>query len=188
MKLLCLGDSLTAGWYKQGQAYAPYASKVKEAIKDIDITLMGYPGADATMLRRTLESSAEYRRCEVAVVLVGTNDVIRQCRDGSKDSAMRVFSNIHDLYRILLERNIRVIPVTIPPIVPLDPEDGMTIARDLINDTIRTYAKERDLRLVEFHDTILKADSKTHFDDECHMTPLGYDLLGKLVIEQLSKM
>ena len=188
MRILCLGDSLTSGWYSQGEEFEPYSKHVQTARKGDTVLQMGYPGADAPALKRVLETSTEYISCDVVVVLIGTNDIIRQCRKGDEESSVRVFSNIHQLYRILLDKHIKIIPVTVPPLVGEDPTDGLTIARNFVNSAIRTFAKDQELQLVEFHDAIREVDSSTHFDDECHMSPLGYQLLAKLVIEKLSKI
>lgn len=50
LSILCFGDSLTAGWYKYGLEYHPYAKKLHECLQaalpttDIMIEVDGVPG------------------------------------------------------------------------------------------------------------------------------------------------
>ena len=50
LRILCFGDSLTAGYHDWGQKYHPYAIRLEERLKqqypytDIQITIDGLPG------------------------------------------------------------------------------------------------------------------------------------------------
>ena len=189
MKILCLGDSLTTGWYKYGCAAEPYGEHVEEAMTNVEVISMGFPGAStARVYRNFLEATdGDISDYDTAVILTGTND-ISQCRDGDMRPAETTVAELHKIYNTFLKKNIKVVPVTVPPFAAHESDCDMTKCRNIVNNEIRKFASDNKLPVVEFHDAILKEDSESYYDDNVHMSPVGYQLLARLVIEQLTKL
>eukprot|EP01060_Flectonema_neradi_P025299 TRINITY_DN34115_c0_g1_i1.p1 TRINITY_DN34115_c0_g1~~TRINITY_DN34115_c0_g1_i1.p1 ORF type:complete len:206 (+),score=45.79 TRINITY_DN34115_c0_g1_i1:50-619(+) len=189
MKILCVGDSLTQGWYKGGFAQAPYSEYVEQNMNKVDVVTLGYPGANTTrVLMNMMEVlGGDVSDYDAAVVLSGTND-ISQCEDDPSSTANKVLTRLQKIYSTFLDKNKKLVVVTVPPFADHDPEYILTKCRNIVNDGIRSFASENNLLLAEFHDAILSEDSNTFYDDNVHMSPVGYELLGKLVVEQLKKL
>lgn len=120
MKVLCFGDSLTAGTPGFEPGYGGDVRSqygfwmVEEAKKtgyhELEFTNRGVPGELASMMfsrfRRTL-SEDEY---DIAVIMGGSNDI------GWGNEPVTIHASLNRLWQLSIDNSIIVIACTIPPI------------------------------------------------------------------------
>ena len=91
-RILCFGDSLTAGYHNYGMTFSPYGQFLKEALgSSASVTIVGFSGWTTTQLvdnaDRDMESDVVGRKWpglkvalgrenfNLAIVMGGTNDL-----------------------------------------------------------------------------------------------------------------
>ena len=202
-RVFCYGDSLTMGYHKMGLASSPY-SAVLTSEHSFNVSHCGLPGWTAEQLADHFPtafadaSPGDAEGCPWAwvVVLCGTNDLARPSDCGGQPSS--VFSSVQRVWEQAEGCGARVVAVTVPPLrergdtggVQPSQGDGLAVRRDELNRLIRTAAQARGAPCADFAallahgdggDAAAEAARRRLFDDNVHMSPAGYRLLGDLV-------
>ncbi|KAL2160944.1 hypothetical protein VTH06DRAFT_8656 [Thermothelomyces fergusii] len=199
LRVLCFGDSLTAGYSHWGRVYHPYNGMLENMLS------MAYPGLKITtvedglsgstvkheFLRRmntqfaapktkTQDEEPGGKRYDWAIVLGGTNDLAMGFPPED------IFEALKEVWDVPLSRQCKVLALTVP-------EAGLTgefrerldARRDELNDLIRGYKRE-NFHVFDLHKAVpywgmSEPDRRRYWDDQVHFTPAGYDLIGNKV-------
>lgn len=186
MKVLCFGDSLTAGTPGFEPGYGGDVRSqygfwmVEEAKKanyhELEFTNRGVPGELASMMfsrfRRTL-SEDEY---EVAIIIGGSNDV------GWGNEPVTIHASLNRLWQLSIENSITVIACTIPPIGSEYPT--IQRAQQNLNELIK-QSKSKDIHIVDVFSALADKDrlllSVYDSGDGLHLSVEGYRKLGETI-------
>lgn len=207
LKILSFGDSLTEGFHRFGFAFHPYS---KELTKKLDEKLAGMEmiekKAKALVHQRGLsgeftdhmiprlgrlleQATAANQPYDAVCILGGTNDL------SSDDSAEEVFHRLKQLYdQVLAHGDGKTVLVTITIPQSACKDDEYVSRREGINALIKEFSSKGDdsssgqgrvvcvdaEKSLPFF-TLEQEKDKIIWDDALHMTPEGYDLLGRLV-------
>ncbi|KAK0718720.1 SGNH hydrolase-type esterase domain-containing protein [Apiosordaria backusii] len=196
LRILCFGDSLTAGYSYLGSVYHPYDTKMVQmlamAFPDWDITTVerGKPGdvVKTGFLTRMQECYTvpppkhkdEKPPFDWAIVLGGTNDLAFGI------PPQEIFKKLTEVWDVALRRGCKILALTVPDVVSEGRTKGRADAdRKVLNELIMGY-KKPDLHVYDLHDAISltkmsPADRTRYRDDQIHFTPDGYDLIGNKV-------
>ena len=209
-RVLCYGDSLTAGFWSGGHAFHPYATQLSRRLGGcaVDhIGLSGYTSAqmaatlggnttegdvDATRQRwATLDEALERTAYTHVVVLAGTNDLSRLRHAGGPRSAADVVDDVAALHKRALASGAQTLALTVPQPAFEGVRPQMAAGRAEINAGLRDFAaaKERvtlpDLEPLLPHLNATAEERARLWDDGLHLTPAGYDTLGDAVADAL---
>ncbi|KAM0806949.1 putative SGNH hydrolase-type esterase domain-containing protein [Seiridium cardinale] len=193
LRILCLGDSLTAGY----PPAHPYAGKLVEYLEaafpthGVEIQVDGVPGDLVTRgsFIKRMETMWKMQEPEGGfdwtIVLGGTNDV------GWGFSADKVLQSLKKVYDIPLSKGGKVLALTVPE-TRLENND-LDERRNAVNDGIKSHKQQNfytfDLYKSVPYRTMSKADQEKYWDpDGLHFTEAGYDLIGEKVAEGLTKI
>ncbi|KAK6840663.1 SGNH hydrolase-type esterase domain-containing protein [Apiospora arundinis] len=189
LRILCLGDSLTAGYPDDH----PYAHKLKEVLEATDPRLAvetavdGRPGdqvADGTFRRRMQMRWAE-DEYDWTIVLGGTNDLAWNV------PGRKVLEALQNCWDIPLSKGGKVLALTIPDCE----HQGASIGdrRTSVNRAIKTH-KQRNFytydlfEALPFHNMDPDERYTVWNFDGLHLDAAGYDLMGQKVAEALLKI
>ncbi|CEJ55729.1 hypothetical protein PMG11_01967 [Penicillium brasilianum] len=185
--ILCFGDSLTAGWYKYGLEYHPYAKKLHECLQaafpttDIMIEVDGVPGDLVTsppgsFLSR-IQGRCATKKYDWVIVLGGTNDL------GYGNGPDKIYSALQESWNVVLATGGKVLALTVPECAAesaiLDQRRAQLNSAILAHQAERFYAF--DLKSQIPYRAATQTFRDEIFDDGLHLTPAGYDLMGSLV-------
>lgn len=202
LRLLAVGDSLTAGYYHFGSGYHPYAEHLSELFESAQVPVIidekGVSGerAASTMVRR-LETLLESKESfyDWILILGGTNDI------GYHVSAANIFEQgLKSMYEMVLNRtssNTKLVTMTILQIGSYPQGHNIDKKREVFNEMIRDYvrnhnAQERvylvDLdKAIQYHSMKDTNERDLIWDDGVHLTPAGYDQMAVEIFEVIRK-
>jgi len=198
LRILALGDSLTAGYYNHGQDYHPYATHLtylfESANIPVEIDERGISGERVipTMvnrLRRFLNNDASY---DWIIILGGNNDLCRVL-------AEKIFKQgLEPMYEMCLNHTQKKVKLAVMTVIensydmPTQKDDQ---DRQALNAMIRDYvaksnAQDRiclvDLdKGIPYHNVSNDEERKRIWDDGVHLTPAGYDRMATLVFNAI---
>ncbi|KAK6083035.1 GDSL-like Lipase/Acylhydrolase [Seiridium cupressi] len=215
LRILCLGDSLTAGY----PPAHPYAGKLVEYLEaafpthGVEVKVDGVPGDLVTRGSFIKRMETMWKMQEPkggfdwTIVLGGTNgkDNIAN-KGGTKDgfadswnysdvgwglSADKVLQSLKKVYGIPLSKGGKVLALTVPE-TRLE-NKNLDERRTAVNDGIKSHKQQNfytfDLYKSVPYRTMSKADQEKYWDpDGLHFTEAGYDLIGEKVAEGLTKI
>ncbi|KAI1855439.1 hypothetical protein JX266_000304 [Neoarthrinium moseri] len=191
LRVLCLGDSLTAG----SPSVHPYACKLRDLLKaafathDVHVANDGMPGDMVSDSRGTFHKRMKglwrQREFEWTIVLGGTNDLVWSCRPDT------LLNSLKELWDIPLSHGGKVLALTIPEINADIP--GLEFSRKAVNLGIKNYKKQNfyafDLAAAVPYCDMPAMDRIKYWDpDGVHFTRDGYDLIGQKVAECLIRI
>lgn len=199
LRILALGDSLTAGYYKYGRAYHPYSTHLKYLFESANISVkideQGVSGERVvpTMvnrLRNLLKSDAFY---DWIIILGGTNDL------GSGVSAEKIFQEglkpMYDMCLNYTQKKIKLATMTVIEAAFASPTHKIYKDRQELNAMIRDYvAKINDQdqvclvdldKGIPYHSISNDEERQRIWDDGLHLTPAGYDRMATLVFDAI---
>lgn len=202
LRLLALGDSLTAGYCHFGLAYHPYAKHLSELFESVQIPVVidekGVCGERAapTMVERLetlLESNDSFY--DWILILGGTNDI------ASHVSAANIFEQgLKLMYDMVLHRTsakTKLVVMTVLQISSYPQGHRIDKEREVLNEMIRNYvtnhnAQERvylvDLdKAIQYHSMKDTNERDVIWDDGVHLTPAGYDQMAVEIFEVMKK-
>ena len=207
-RVLCYGDSLTAGFWDGGARFHPYAAQLSRRLGGCTVDHIGLSGftsaqmadtlgrtenktggdIDATRRRwMSLDEALERARYTHVVILAGTNDLSRLRHAGGTRTAADVVSNIAALHTRALASGARTLALTVPQPAFESLHPQMALGRGEINAGLRVFAAatanvslcELEVALPHLNGT---AEERARlWDDGLHLTPAGYDVLGDAV-------
>ena len=199
LRILALGDSLTAGYYDHGRAYHPYAKHLTHLFESANIPAeidqRGRSGERVvpTMvdrLRYLLEKGAFY---DWIIILGGTNDLADEV------SGEEIFKQgLEPMYQMCLNHTQAKINLVVMTVIensfdsPAEDDDK---DRQTLNRMIRDYAAQTnnqdrvclvDLdKGIPYHSVVSDNERKQIWDDCVHLTPAGYDRMATLVFDAI---
>lgn len=195
IRILALGDSLTAGYYDDGRAYHPYAVHLAELFSSVKIpTIINERGISGeqvvpSMLQRLDDVLKEGLAYKWIVILGGTNDL----NEGS--SAKKIFrEGLASMYEMCLNYSHSQVKLVVMTVLENSydlPGHDDDHERQRLNEMIRDYASESatknriylvDLdRSIPYHAIPDENDRRQIWEDSTHLTPLGYDRIATLL-------
>ncbi|KXX76134.1 hypothetical protein MMYC01_206298 [Madurella mycetomatis] len=196
LRILCLGDSLTAGYSAMGAIHHPYSAKLEQMVAmafphlDIETVEDGLPGAPASIAflnrmqnhfgPRNPNRSEDGKYYDWAIVLGGTNDV------GMGLPPEEVFEKLKMIWNIPLRNGCKVLALTVPEAALSGAiRERIDARRNRLNDLIKGYRMDGfhvfDLNKAVTYYSMSDTDKERYWDDHLHFTPDGYDLIGNKV-------
>ena len=195
IRILALGDSLTAGYYDDGRAYHPYALHLAELFSSVKISVtidqQGISGDQVVPRMRKrlddlLRGGASY---QWIVILGGTNDL----NEGS--SAEQIFAEgLEPMYEMCLndtQSQVKLVVMTVLENSYDLPDDDDDQERHRLNGMIRAYVAKREMkdriylvdldRSIPFHTIKDDNERRQIWDDSTHLTPMGYNRIATLI-------
>ena len=199
LRILAVGDSLTAGYHSFGWAFHPYAGHLTDLLQSAnisaDISEKGVSGECVvpTMARRLHHLLQKEGPYDWVIILGGTNDL------GGAVSAERIFNGgLQPMYETCLNYGQGKMKLAAMTVIenafnaPTNPRDEN---RQLLNTMIRDYiaqSKNQDrICLVDldkgipFHSLSDENERNQIWDDGYHLTPAGYDRMAKLIFDAI---
>jgi lysophospholipase L1-like esterase len=191
-KILAFGDSLTAGYYRGGGSFNPYANRLGALLgSEWQVVEVGWSGETTTEMVRRLPTVLQAFKLEnvtfdYILILGGTNDLFG-------NDAATITSNLVRLHKTGRDYGAKTLAISIP-------EHGMERKKNFtmigekrlqINEALRKLAAETES--TAFFDLAVEIprfglsdeEVKTFWDDGLHFTAKGYDRFGELVFERL---
>jgi lysophospholipase L1-like esterase len=184
-RVLCYGDSLTAGTTSEDYVPYPYAPHLEEMLQDDNVVVrhVGLPGWTTSSMLEQLDGPAGLKTAvqaiqmpplSLVVILAGTNDL--GFGDASVDD---ITNNLLQLHRIAWECGVpRTLAVGVPP-----------SGYQALNKAARQVVNEVNGRLRETSEGCTMAYTPFPFpfeeggedwdEDGLHFTPIGYRRLGE---------
>jgi lysophospholipase L1-like esterase len=209
VRVLCFGDSLTAGWGRaketngsQSIIYTPYSKSLEKTLgKRFSAIPVGFPGwtsrelleaanGDTLTAQPGLKRALKQHVPAVAIIMVGTNDIFKDNDVDGRAIARRVWA-LHTIAHDAAVRSIAVgIPIwsdlcEYPPKPPVTNRERLQ-SRSLLNKALFEYAEQnpRNARYVDFPFTFAKS-SDLWDGDGLHLSPQGYLKLGASLARQV---
>jgi lysophospholipase L1-like esterase len=177
-KILCFGDSLTAGYMSMGTKYHPYSLKLQELLNKrypnkYEVITLGYPGATVVNdFEKRFEYYLNHTYPLVAVIILGgTNDLSYNI------PPEKIALTLFKLYSMVEDNGIKIFGITIPE------SKGDFKKRDrlyLNNLLLLSYRTIIDL-------DIPYSDTSGYWDDNLHFSAHGYNKMGEIVYNSLIK-
>ncbi len=194
MRIICFGDSLTAGFQAptrenpSGHA-TPYGAWVQEFIGSAgEVLTSGVCGEVTGEMLLRFRRDVLVHRPRIVVILGGTNDLGWNARPDA------IMHNLVKLYEQTLAAGGVPVPVTVPSIRVEDsggnPDAEAWIADHLarraqLNGLIQEYALAKSLAWVDLFGATADPDSRQLADrysnDGLHLSTAGYRVLAELV-------
>ncbi len=186
--IICFGDSLTAGFQSPtaecpDYQETPYGRFLAERLRDrARVQISGVCGELTAEMVERFEPDVVRHRPAWVVILGGTNDL------GWNLQPAEILRNLTAMYERAAMAGIRVAAVTVPSIRGFD--DHIPRRHEL-NALIADSCARGNLPCVDFFTAT--AESGAHrlaapySNDGLHLTTAGYDLLARLLYEQVFK-
>lgn len=180
-RILCFGDSLTAGFMDGGFKYWPYTNKLQKLLDDkygpiYEVVCRGYPGDTVTNDFKSKFSGELKKEVDdpfLAVLLLGgTNDM------AYGKSADEITHSLDTLYTEAEETGAKVFVLSVP-----DCKYG--ISRKDLNNKLRELAVQKDHIFVNINDALPITD-KSLWNDGLHCSEVGYDIMADTVFLELA--
>ena len=190
-KILCYGDSLTAGYCCKGLKFIPYSTSLKQTLSDeyglnVDIHHHGYSGWTAREMKRCIDEenvedftgnngpglrTALQKNYDLLILMAGTNDL------GFGESVENIFENIRYMMDVSLQRKISVLNIGIPD--SSCKVSVVTKKRDSVNTLLKKHAKTTP-NLTYITCPVEYSKTSGYYDpDGLHFSESGYSLLGR---------
>lgn len=196
-RLLCYGDSLTAGFCASGRTFEPYGRVLGEAISaapnsfESEILICGHSGHLAAEMVANLDNGrvkdvasrfGKGLRCilqeeqtpELVLIMAGTNDL------GKGRKAKDIFQDVCRLHAECHARRIRTVALA-PPSAPFARGTPWEASRSRLKDLLAMWAKSNPF-VVAFIDPseLVPPTATGAWDpDRLHFSPEGSKLLGR---------
>lgn len=175
-RIALVGDSLTEGYYDDGQSYHPYSTIWHK--KSLQIINYGVSGALLTNIKgqhwlgQVLLQIQSDRKYDVIVFMAGTNDL------AWKVPTETLWRNWKFYAEVLYDYCSNLVVCTVPNAQHPNPQ------RDVLNQKIRAWVAEQGC--VPLADVAKHIPySSATYDDGLHFNPKGYDELGQLIYQYI---
>lgn len=211
LRILCFGDSLTAGYNQHGKNFYPYCSPLGNIMRyhsplNIYTEAKGIVGemAHKQMTHRLPmvlgNATSQY---DWIVILGGTNDILHVKNFGDDDEFLnqleniwqpRITKDIEKLHEIAYSYGAHTVLLTVPEnsIEEWPEYHPLLKMREKINDSLRDFAYGSNGRTVLCdlakkvpRHSLTPVMEKVIWDDHLHMTPQGYTKMAQAVFDCL---
>ena len=209
IRVLCYGDSLTAGMSPPNREFFPYSTYLQDALNHTTDTAsslyqvdhIGLPGWTTTQfinslhdLRRGLQSSLEHGArppfvAQIVILLAGTNDLTHFLRgvgdEQQQDNAKKLLaSNLMRLHEAAMEAGAsHTVAVGIPPAAFQTGETARAKVATDITSSVNQHLKEHTTKNMTYMPFPFPFDgaSGNWSPDGIHFSPQGYEVFGREV-------
>jgi len=195
-RILCYGDSLTAGFYNNGASFSPYGAVLQEALisqgLQCEVSISGLSGyrADemvADMFSANCQDMVGKRgrglahildnddRYDLVILMAGTNDFVP---NANLQSVQRHVCQLHEVCHI---RGV--------PTVMLAAPCNAANMRIGLSQLLRQWANSRSnvLAFVDPEEVIPRRNATFWESDQVHFTPAGSRALGLSLVPEISR-
>eukprot|EP00026_Physarum_polycephalum_P012350 Phypoly_transcript_12648.p1 GENE.Phypoly_transcript_12648~~Phypoly_transcript_12648.p1 ORF type:complete len:198 (+),score=23.39 Phypoly_transcript_12648:291-884(+) len=184
MKVLAIGDSLTAGYNRNGGSLHPYSLALSDKLApfgSFSIVNKGKSGEGTTNMAKRLEKILEIYEFDIAIILGGTNDL-------SALEPKAIFDNLKKMHDQCRAKNIKTFAVTIPELGVEGTVPVISVFRNAVNNLLREYCTKMGIPVIDLaqgipYQALSLSDRELLWDDKIHFTPAGYDRFASIVFE-----
>jgi len=199
LRILCFGDSLTAGTSPPHLEEYPYAPHLEKALqstfpnRSVMVRQMGFPGWTAKQL---LESSTDARglqslirrvqdpTLELVIVLAGTNDL------GYNFGAQEIIESVQALHQVCHAEKTRTIAIAVPPSQHQNMNPEFAAKARQVNQGLEEYCQHcapNWSKFVAFPFEWAPNDDRWS-PDGLHFSAKGYQVLGESLVPAVKEM
>ena len=194
LRVLCYGDSLTAGTSPPHDALYPYAPVLENAIgSSVLVRHRGLPGATAAAMlqcvddeQRGLRSLLHKTSPSLAIILAGTNDL------GYHSESAPIVTSLRGLHELSHALSVSTLVVGIPPSAYQAMHSEAAELANQVNRELRAWCEGCEAGLCAYVDHPISSWSRADerwAPDGLHFSPAGYAVVGKglagVVVERL---
>ncbi|KAL8632854.1 hypothetical protein Q9189_001408 [Teloschistes chrysophthalmus] len=195
LRILCFGDSLTAGYSGYGYFHYPYAKQIRERLKEalptteVTVDVSGLSGdrvIDGQFLRRTKGQceKAKDSPYDWIIVLGGTNDL------GWSETPEKVYEALKKVWTVALETGANVLALSV---LEAEYTSGDIVERrNDLNNRIATHSEDRwhylDLCAKVPFFAMKETMRDRIWDDGLHLTMDGYEMMGEAIATKLIEL
>ena len=193
-RILCYGDSLTAGFCQRGSKFVPYATTLQAklatlGLQNVTIDHFGFSGWTTQQLLKNIEAdiltdfagktgpglSKAFRRqsYDLLILMAGTNDL------GYGFTNQDITDNLQALIQIALDANTAVLNIGIPDSGYIFNNINVKVKRDQINEKLSNLAQSHDLLTYIDAPIQYTEDSEEYDTDTLHFSESGYQRFGE---------
>lgn len=199
INILCIGDSLTWGYYYRGYKKYPYSNDLEKHLKEyykienIKLIEKGVNGERVVNnMEKRLKKLLKKNKYSYVILLGGLNDLvdIMTCEKNVKD----IMISFENMYK-LLDNSIYIIKffhITIPYCKIDDRSECLEYkkVKEDINNKIITELKSNKRYIIDINNyekykinylCLNNEERKTYWDDELHLNREGYKLLAEYI-------
>ncbi|KAI4248856.1 MAG: hypothetical protein L6R40_000868 [Gallowayella cf. fulva] len=192
LRILCFGDSLTAGYSSYGNLHYPYAAQIRKELKkafpatNVNVVVSGLSGdrvLAGQYLRRMKGMCAtdHYPPYDWIIVLGGTNDL------GWDERPDKVYDALKHVWKVALDTGSNVLALSV--IEAEHTSGGVIERRTELNDLIARHSEDRwyymDLCSAVPYFSMSEAMRERIWDDGLHLTMDGYEMMGDAIATSL---
>ena len=198
LRILALGDSLTAGYARFGLVHHPYSVKLHSLFSASNIPVIidqrGVSGERVvpSMVRR-LENFLKQSTYDWVIILGGTNDL------GWGGNADQIFNQglklMYDMVLQSTNNKTKLAAMTVFERSRISPSSADDQERQMLNKMISNYVANYpdqsricliDLdKLIPYHSMTDTDQRDSIWDDGLHLTPAGYDQMGSFIYQEI---
>ena len=201
-RILCYGDSLTAGFCYHGSKFIPYAKTLQAQLRsalnsEVEVDHYGFSGWTAEEMLSSsqakeledftgsrgpgLATALKSRSYSLLIFMAGTNDI------GTGRKAEVVFTDLKNLMMFAQASHTRVLNIGIPDTKQKGP-DWLNTRRQTVNTLLARHA-DMDNKWLTFLPCPVTSSNPEYFDtDGLHFSPEGYAALGVSLTEGVCKI
>ncbi|KAL8724206.1 MAG: hypothetical protein Q9166_008084 [cf. Caloplaca sp. 2 TL-2023] len=195
LRILCFGDSLTAGYSGYGYFHYPYAAQIREQLKkalpatDITIDVSGLSG-DRVIAGQYLQrikgmtTKAKDSPYDWIIVLGGTNDL------GWGEKSDSVYEALKEVWTVALDTGANVLALSV--LEAAYTSGGAVQRRNALNSLIRQHSEDRwyymDLCAAVPYFSMTETMRERIWDDGLHLTMDGYEMMGEAIATKLIEL
>lgn len=199
IKILCIGDSLTKGYYGDNKKFHPYTEILQDMLADyvgdkqsVEVVNKGIGGEKIhTDMRERLKKELRQSKYDIVVIMGGVNDLVHLTFEQINQY---LFKDILSMHVNANKRGVKSVAMTMLP-AKVDKRKLKHLSRkqfeklrNRVNSKIRKMKNSSSTRK-----NIFVCDAEKYFPyfssdrfwtaDEVHPSPAGYDRMGQLIFD-----
>ncbi len=176
-RILCYGDSLTAGYHEKGATFDPYGRSLADLL-DAEVVIIGKSGWTAAQLadeRPGIDSVLD--EYDAVIIMAGTNDLGMLC---DRNDCCNLVLKIWELHTACHVRGCKSIAVSIPESGWQKINEKGRVYRGLVNEFLKEKCQESG-GSATYVECPVEYDSESGFwdSDGLHMNKAGYEELAR---------
>lgn len=188
MRVVCIGDSLTEGYVtKNTPRYYPYSTALRRILSshgrfknNVTVHNVGLSGRTSFQILTNLKRHVKIETYDVAIVLAGTNDLMRQ-------SSAYIVDKLKQIHNYCLNHGVSRVYVLSLPQIHFDRPMRESKRLD-VNRRLRAWcASVSKLTYVPFgEDFVYDPESPVWAHNGYHLSPSGYKKMGAYMADKIT--